>query len=683
MENYATKNTDVFLSARRFPEYEEIGICRREPFQRDRDRIMHSRSFRRMMHKTQIFNANMGDHYRNRLTHTLEVAQISRSIGKVLGLNDELIEAIALGHDLGHTPFGHIGERTLDGILHNGLNTNIPATGGRFKHNFQSLKVVDQLETRCEDYAGINLTLATREGILKHTKTAYAGEGFLHYPELDFSNIDLSAPSFTLEGQVVAISDEIAQCTHDLEDGVRSKIISFSDIQNYPLVLQVIKKYDIFIPRSTVTPTYDTRNLIIKNLVGFLIEDVCIESQKRISLYTKKCGIPDANKGGFKELCISFSPDIEKAVLELLSFIKRLIVCSEQITISDSKSKNIISSLFEAFYLHPKQLPDYALSKYCKQTEIIFDRLSLDDFRLQQDPAFVRAISDHIAGMTDQYAARTFTLLSQQSKIVQLRDDAADEAVFLSDNERVWINRRILETLPLSNMTEFQKALDELIHNYDIRNTIEIEKKYHFSDEAVFQDVLAYLKTRDDVYSFDKSPAFEQVDSYYDTPDKLVESAKSTLRIRHKDCNYEITIKCPTPVQIKDNGQNERFEFCHPISSNSLSGEEAFIVEHVPSLKDKTSELKNTLTIINKREIINILAKKSEAKFEMAFDHVTYQDDSGHKAYDYQIEIELKSDYIHRVNLKMLTDDLERKVSKLESSTESKYKRGLTKLSVQ
>ena len=253
-----------------------------------------------------------------------------------------------------------------------------------------------------------------------------------------------------------------------------------------------------------------------------------------------------------------------------------------------------------------------------------------------------------------QTAAGFLVDISQQSKIVQLRDDAADEAVFLSDNERVWINRRILETLPLSNMTEFQKALDELIHNYDIRNTIEIEKKYHFSDEAVFQDVLAYLKTRDDVYSFDKSPAFEQVDSYYDTPDKLVESAKSTLRIRHKDCNYEITIKCPTPVQIKDNGQNERFEFCHPISSNSLSGEEAFIVKHVPSLKDKTSELKNTLTIINKREIINILAKKSEAKFEMAFDHVTYQDDSGHKAYDYQIEIELKSDYIHRVNLKSL-----------------------------
>lgn len=316
-------------------------------------------------------------------------------------------------------------------------------------------------------------------------------------------------------------------------------------------------------------------------------------------------------------------------------------------------------------------IEDYLLARYHMQSVVYYHDMKVQMEQIIQK-IFSRAQKLHEENK-----------LSQQSKIVQLRDDAADEAVFLSDNERVWINRRILETLPLSNMTEFQKALDELIHNYDIRNTIEIEKKYHFSDEAVFQDVLAYLKTRDDVYSFDKSPAFEQVDSYYDTPDKLVESAKSTLRIRHKDCNYEITIKCPTPVQIKDNGQNERFEFCHPISSNSLSGEEAFIVEHVPSLKDKTSELKNTLTIINKREIINILAKKSEAKFEMAFDHVTYQDDSGHKAYDYQIEIELKSDYIHRVNLKMLTDDLERKVSKLESSTESKYKRGLTKLSVQ
>lgn len=412
MKDYATQSTDTYLSARRYPESEECGVCKREAFQRDRDRIMHSRSFRRMMHKTQIFNANMGDHYRNRLTHTLEVAQISRSIGKVLGLNDELIEAIALGHDLGHTPFGHIGERTLDSILFAGLGSSIPATKNRFKHNFQSLKVVDQLETRCDDYSGINLTLATREGILKHTRTAYKDQNLICYPELDLSHIDLEAPSLTLEGQVVAVSDEIAQCTHDLEDGVRSKIIGFSDIKNSTLVRQVINRFNVSFPNSTATPTYDTRNLIIKNLVGLLIEDVCIESKKRIDLYTERYGVPHASQGGFKEICVSFSPDIEKAVEDLLECIKRFIVYSEQITISDVKSRNIISSLFKSFYLYPKQLPDYALSKYCKHIGIAYDRFTLNDSKLQKDPIFVRAISDHIAGMTDQYAARTFMLLT-------------------------------------------------------------------------------------------------------------------------------------------------------------------------------------------------------------------------------------------------------------------------------
>ena len=610
MENYATKNTDVFLSARRFPEYEEIGICRREPFQRDRDRIMHSRSFRRMMHKTQIFNANMGDHYRNRLTHTLEVAQISRSIGKVLGLNDELIEAIALGHDLGHTPFGHIGERTLDGILHNGLNTNIPATGGRFKHNFQSLKVVDQLETRCEDYAGINLTLATREGILKHYLLArYHMQSVVYYHDMKV--------------QMEQIIQKIFSRAQKLHEE--------NKLPNCPPALDTL---------------FSSHNLQVEDYI-------------RIDDSTFWCAFQSWSE----------SPDVE--------------LSDYCLTILNRQKLLKLNALDNTSTAYHRFKEDFCkLLKKHNYTLVTEDSLAESPFWIEKRFVF-SAYKPQKENIWIQTAAGFLVDISQQSKIVQLRDDAADEAVFLSDNERVWINRRILETLPLSNMTEFQKALDELIHNYDIRNTIEIEKKYHFSDEAVFQDVLAYLKTRDDVYSFDKSPAFEQVDSYYDTPDKLVESAKSTLRIRHKDCNYEITIKCPTPVQIKDNGQNERFEFCHPISSNSLSGEEAFIVKHVPSLKDKTSELKNTLTIINKREIINILAKKSEAKFEMAFDHVTYQDDSGHKAYDYQIEIELKSDYIHRVNLKMLTDDLERKVSKLESSTESKYKRGLTKLSVQ
>ena len=141
-------NDSLFLNQRRYAETIETGICKRDEFQRDRDRIMHSRAFRRMMHKTQIFNANMGDHYRNRLTHTLEVTQIARSIGKVLKLNDELIEAIALGHDLGHTPYGHVGERTLNDIMMNGAISEISSSGEGFKHNFQSLRLIDELESR-------------------------------------------------------------------------------------------------------------------------------------------------------------------------------------------------------------------------------------------------------------------------------------------------------------------------------------------------------------------------------------------------------------------------------------------------------------------------------------------------------------------------------------------------------
>lgn len=271
--------------------------------------------------------------------------------------------------------------------------------------------------------------------------------------------------------------------------------------------------------------------------------------------------------------------------------------------------------------------------------------------------------------------------ISEHSKIIQSDDEATKDIVFLSDNERVWLNRRILNSLPISDIDGFKKGLDELIHNYDIRNTIEIEKKYHFNDETVFKDVLSYFTQRQEEYLIADAPIFEQVDTYFDTPDKDIEALKATLRVRQKADCFEITIKCPTPAQIKEDGQNERFEFCRTISKNSLSGEDAFIAEHLPALGSKIAELRKTLTISNRRTIINITGKKSEAKFEMAFDRVEYEDEHGHKAKDYQVEIELKSDYIHRVNLKMLTDDLERHISKLESSTESKYKRGLAMLS--
>lgn len=405
-------NDSVFLNQRRYEESTEVGICKRDEFQRDRDRIMHSRAFRRMMHKTQIFNANMGDHYRNRLTHTLEVSQIARSIGKALKLNDELIEAIALGHDLGHTPFGHIGERTLHEILMNGAISEETKIDQGFKHNFQSLRVVDELESRCSAYFGLNLTLAVREGMLKHTSVK-KNASLVVFPEGDFRNIDLEAPAFTFEGQVVALADEIAQCTHDLEDGVRSKIISFDAIRSDPLVKKVINESGMDLNEKTKTPTYDTRSLIIKNMVGYFIKDACAESSKRIGDYLKAYSPNYSSQSDcISKKCIMLSPEVEDARERIYNdMIVNRVICSEEISISDSKAEYIIKQLFKAFYAHPKQLPDYVLEKYCDRNGLTFNRATLNIKELQSDSRFIRTICDHISGMTDQFAAREYNRL--------------------------------------------------------------------------------------------------------------------------------------------------------------------------------------------------------------------------------------------------------------------------------
>lgn len=411
MNKYIACNADELLTHRIYEEPPESTMCRRDPFQRDRDRIIHSRAFRRMMHKTQVFNPNKGDHYRNRLTHTLEVSQIARSIGKVLGLNDELIEAIALGHDLGHTPFGHVGERTLDDILWQGMpEANIEPIKENFKHNFQSLEVIDHLETRCSEYTGINLTLAVREGIIKHTKVKRnQGNNFIVYTDLNMDEIDLNLPSFTVEGQVVAIADEIAQCTHDLEDGVRSGIIEFSPLINMPLVKECINEYKVKINLAASSLAYETRSQIIKNLVGFLIEDVCQESSKNILHCSKSLE-------EFREspvLLIEFSDNIKSMEKELMKWMVDKIISSEEVSIADTKAEYFIRHIFRAFFEHPLELPDYVLSKYlCRDNNISnYSRSKIDIKTLQDDPAFQRTIANHIAGMTDQYAARLYKKL--------------------------------------------------------------------------------------------------------------------------------------------------------------------------------------------------------------------------------------------------------------------------------
>ncbi|WP_270380951.1 dGTP triphosphohydrolase [Mitsuokella multacida] len=421
MKEYAARNDSEFLKRRLHQEPDDpVGTIHRDPFQRDRDRILHSRAFRRMMHKTQIFNANKGDHYRNRLTHTLEVAQIARSIGKDLGLNDELVEAIALGHDVGHTPFGHIGERTLGIILNEGIELRdgkVCAIQEDFKHNFQSLRVLDTQESRCKDYMGINLTFATREGILKHTKCIKkkTGKPYQYGDGLKLDDMELDKPSITLEGQTVAIADEIAQCTHDLEDGVRSGIIDFSELLEQSLVKDFMDQYGIKADEHTSAPAYETRSFIIKHLVGFLISDVDKTSKKKIDAYIKKTSKKDGDYL-FTETCIAFSEEVDAKRKKLQDWVNNKIICSEEISISDSKSEYFIRQMFKAFYQHPLELPDYVLSRYFRLANRIetFSRNQLNDDRIeeiQHDKVFIRLIADHIGGMTDQYASRAFKKL--------------------------------------------------------------------------------------------------------------------------------------------------------------------------------------------------------------------------------------------------------------------------------
>lgn len=421
MEEYAARNDSTFLTHRlNEGERDPKGTVRRDPYQRDRDRILHSRAFRRMMHKTQIFNANKGDHYRNRLTHTLEVSQIARSIGKDLGLNDELVEAIALGHDVGHTPFGHIGERTLGKILTEGIESRDGRVCGikeDFKHNFQSLRVLDTQESRCEKYMGVNLTFATREGILKHTKciNKKTNKPYQYGDSLNLDDMELDKPSITLEGQTVAIADEIAQCTHDLEDGVRSGIIDFNELLEQPLVKDFISQYGIKANEHTNAPAYETRSFIIKHLVGFLIADVDKTSKKKIDAYIEKASKKDGDYL-FTETCIAFSDEVDAKRKKLQKWVSNKIIRSEEISISDSKSEYIIRQIFKAFYQHPLELPDYVLSRYFRLSNCM-EPFSRDWFtdgrieRIQKDKLFIRLIADHIGGMTDQYASRTYKKL--------------------------------------------------------------------------------------------------------------------------------------------------------------------------------------------------------------------------------------------------------------------------------
>ncbi|HSI22190.1 MAG TPA: deoxyguanosinetriphosphate triphosphohydrolase [Methylophilaceae bacterium] len=341
----------------------------RNEFQRDRDRIIHSTAFRRLEYKTQVFVNHEGDLFRTRLTHSIEVAQIGRGIARNLGLHEDLVEAIALAHDLGHTPFGHAGQDALNECMRD---------YGGFEHNLQSLRVVDLLEQRYAEFDGLNLTFEVREGILKHCSVQNAkqlgaiGERFLQKQQ----------PS--LEAQVANLADEIAYNNHDVDDGLRSGLITLEQLSEVPVfarhLADVKNRY----------PHLEGRRLIhetVRRMINSQVQDLCQQSSKNISA-AKPGSIEDIRKAG---ALIEFSPEMQQQQLELKQFLRNKLYRHYRVNRMSSKAQRIVRDLFAAFHDDPKLMPD--------------------EFQMRAREEKPRAVADYIAGMTDRYAIREYRRL--------------------------------------------------------------------------------------------------------------------------------------------------------------------------------------------------------------------------------------------------------------------------------
>jgi len=340
----------------------------RSEFQRERDRIIHANAFRRLEYKTQVFVNHEGDLFRTRLTHSLEVAQIARVLARSLGLNEDLTEAIALAHDLGHTPFGHAGQDELNACM----REFAPEAGG-FEHNLQSLRVVDTLEERYAAFNGLNLCFETREGILKHCSLSHARQ----LGDVAQRFIDKTQPS--LEAQLANLADEIAYNNHDIDDGLRSGLLTLDQLQSVPLFArhhaQVLSQWPSVSSRRIVSET-------IRQMINTLIVDVTQTSAWRLSQHRPV----DADAARLCGPLIAFSEPIRQEADALKKFLMDHLYRHYKVMRMTAKARRIVRELFIAFIQDPRLLPpDYRR-----------DALSLQ----------ARAIADYIAGMTDRYAIR-------------------------------------------------------------------------------------------------------------------------------------------------------------------------------------------------------------------------------------------------------------------------------------
>jgi dGTPase len=355
----------------------------RNAFRRDCDRIIHSSAFRRLAHKTQVFVYHEGDHYRTRLTHTLEVAQIARSLARALGLDEDLAEALALAHDLGHPPFGHAGERALDEAL---------SRFGGFNHNAQALRIVTDLERRYAAFDGLNLTWETLEGLVKHNGpfTDRAGQAVARYRErgvpaaiLAYTKIqDLelwSQPS--AEAQVAALSDDIAYDAHDIDDGLRADLFTLGDIAAVEIVGDIVHEIDAAFP--ALEPARRVHE-VVRRLITRMIEDVIAETSRRAAAH--KPSAAEIRKA--VSPLIAFSPVMQKADAAIKGFLYPRMYRHARVMLVMDDAEKVVRDLFAHYAETPADLPaEWAHAS-----------------ALTDESARARHIADYIAGMTDRYA---------------------------------------------------------------------------------------------------------------------------------------------------------------------------------------------------------------------------------------------------------------------------------------
>ena len=336
-------------------------------YQRDRDRIIHSTSFRRLKYKTQVFVYDEGDHYRTRMTHTLEVSQISRSISRYLKLNEDLSEAISLAHDLGHPPFGHAGEEILNYCIRD---------HGGFNHNIHSIRLVTELEKAYQNFDGLNLSINTIDGIVKHNGPNYlVKENLDLLPNLNkIKKINFYDQS-SLESQISALSDDIAYNNHDIDDGIRAGLFSINDIKELPIIGEIIKKKNKQFKNEKLL-----RNEIIRSIINFMVTDLILHTKKKIRKLKIKT-IEDVYKSS--DFLVSFSPKLISANNQIREFLRLNMYENKSVKKMTNKAEIIIKNLYIYLIKNNKKfiLPD-----------------------LKKKWGLERSVSDFIAGMTDKFA---------------------------------------------------------------------------------------------------------------------------------------------------------------------------------------------------------------------------------------------------------------------------------------